>query len=260
MSEPILRAAETGPAGLDACFDPVAQEGRVLRRRIWLGVLAASGLGALIALAPRHAPLDEPEPRVEVQRRPDWVDQLKAAPDFQLAQDGSRETRSHSVQIHEPGGGRRDALAADGPEGALRIVVWRPGAEWRAPASLHVDMVRLAAVNGFAVIASAQAPALATRFGSFESADIRVSGDSGERNCSGFRSMIERDGARLAVTGFACGGGEEAMSPKSLACRINRLEAAPGAPAELKKLLGPAPRKNCDPPRSAAGSASASGG
>lgn len=259
MAEPTMRL-ETGSPGLDACFAERRPGAGRLRVRILLAALGAASVATILILAPRPAP-DAPIPLPEpAQRRPDWVDLLRAVPDIQFAGETARERRSHAVQQHEPGGGRRDMIATTGPDGDLRLVLYRPGQEYRGAVSLHLDMARLAAQAGLAVIASGQAAALATRFGSFEASDIRLSGDQGERNCTGFRSSLERDGQRLLVVGLSCGTGAEVPERALTACRINRLEAAPGAAQELRRWLGPAPRKACDVSRSAATSTAHQGG
>lgn len=261
MPEPTLRL-ETGPSGLDACFADRRDGARRLRIRIrvLLAALGAASLGTLLALAPRSLP-DEPIALPEAPpRRPDWVDLLRAPADIQLAGETGRDSRGHGVQQHEPGGGRRDVLSIQGAAGDFRIVVYRPGQEYRGAVSFHLDMVRLAAGAGFAVVASGQGIQLATRLGPFEASEIRLSGDRIERNCTGFRSSLERDGQRLLVSGFSCASGADAPERSVTACRINRLEASATAPQEIRRLLGPAPRKGCEPSRSAAATSPDAGG
>jgi len=130
-------------------------------------------------------------------------------------------------------------FAAQGPY--LRLDLRTAGAEAKANQDFFLDLTRHAAGAGLAAIRIGQPSTLATRFGAFEAADIRLSlatpeGAGGERACVALRLPAGK--APLEITGFICGAGAKPFDRKSVGCMIDRLDyAADGADPALAEFF-----------------------
>jgi hypothetical protein len=133
--------------------------------------------------------------------------------------------KRYEAATHPAGGGRDDVLifgafAADGPH--VRLSVYRTGREAPAPSTFFVDLVRRAGESGLAVIKSAVASPMSSKFGAVEVADVQLAGQGGERACVAFRLVVPAPGMRLA--GWQCGTAEKPADRAALGCLIDRLD------------------------------------
>ena len=128
------------------------------------------------------------------------------APEF------AKETKALSSRRLEGGDGREDSLTlgeftSGGPY--LRLDIRETPADKRGNPDFFLDMTRHAAQAGLAVVKISQLSPLASRFGSFETADIRLSqkasGESAptERACLALRLIGGKRSVEIA--GVACG-------------------------------------------------------
>lgn len=126
---------------------------------------------------------------------------------------------------HPAGGGRDDVIAFGefaNPSMQLRLSVYRTGSEAPAPGTFFVDLVRRAGESGLAVMRSAIALPVATKFGPMEAADVLLSGQGQERACLAFRLISTAPGLRLS--GWLCGTAERPADRAALACLADRLD------------------------------------
>ena len=193
--------------------------------------LAAVGLLAIVGLAVAGLRARGPEPeRAEAPRKSVWVEIGKPVQMFALqTAEFGKDVRLYEARVHREGGGRQDTLAY-GPQEidagpGVRITLYRAGAEFVADPSFFVDLTREAARAGHAVTRSAQPAALATRFGSFDVADIVLTQGTREAPCLGFRLNVEAPALR--ASGFACGGADP-VDRLTLACALDRLDLIVG--------------------------------
>lgn len=234
--------------------------GEVLRARP-LGSLAAALIGvvAIVVLVGcwlfvRPAPVEpvaasfdipaEPAPARSALRaapqsataalaRPAGVD--LDAPDFVTE-------KKVSFTERDAGGGRRDTLVfGDFADGRfyLRLDALQPGGEKIGSSDFYLDMARHASRAGLAVVRIGPPAPLATRFGAFETAEMRaaraVEGGAAaagsERACLAFRLASPKSALELA--GFSCGAGAKPLDRRTLGCLIDRLRYIPAAEDRL---------------------------
>ncbi len=142
-----------------------------------------------------------------------------------------REPRVYEARRHVIGGGRQDSLtfgaAVPGAEPSLRLSIYRFGKESVSDDRFFVEMARRAAQAGFAVTHSAQPGDLATRFGTFETADLTLATPVGEVACLGYRLEVATPGLR--ISGYACGAPGRPVDRRSLACALDRLDLVSAA-------------------------------
>lgn len=152
-----------------------------------------------------------------------------AAPEF------AREKKTIAVREGAEGLGRIDSLAMGrfamgGP--FMRVDVHQDIADTEAASDFFLDMTRHAAQAGLDVAKIGQPAALLTRFGAFETADIRLvqpAADgvaASERACLATRLI---DGAvGLEIAGLACGEARNPIDRVALGCILDKLAYAPG--------------------------------
>ncbi len=150
------------------------------------------------------------------------------APEF------AKETKALSTRRLEGGDGREDSLtlgdfASGGPY--LRLDIRETVADKRGNPDFFLDMTRHAAQAGLAVVKISQLSPLASRFGSFETADIRLSQKAGgesaptERACLALRLMGAKRSVEIA--GVACGAPAKPIDRRALGCILDRLDYSP---------------------------------
>jgi hypothetical protein len=211
-----------------------------LTRARWLGRLArgarsfgiAVGIVTLAALAiggalERQARIATPP---VAPPKADWVEFSKPVQVYALqSPEFGKDVRAYEARRHREGGGRQDMLAYGAAEigqgNSLRISIYRPGAELAPEMPFFVDIARQAGRAGLAVKRSAVPDAMATRFGSFEVADLVLVQGETEASCLGFR--LNAGEPELRIAGFACGGAKVLERP-TLACALDRLELLAG--------------------------------
>jgi hypothetical protein len=131
-------------------------------------------------------------------------------------------------------GGREDNLtlgefAFGGPY--LRLDIRQTSADKRGNPDFFLDITRHAAQAGLAVGKIGQPSPLASRFGSFETADIRLSqpttGESAspERACLALRLMAGKQPVEIA--GVVCGAPAKPIDRRALGCILDRLDYRP---------------------------------
>ncbi|MFO1125475.1 MAG: hypothetical protein U1E25_09465 [Methylocystis sp.] len=150
-----------------------------------------------------------------------------AAPEF------TREKKTVAVREGENGSGRVDTIsigqfAAGAP--FMRVEIHQDIAEKEKTADFFLDMTRHAAQAGLNVARIGQPKELVARFGSFETAEIRLSQaategvDAGERNCLATRFI---DGKlALEIAGLACGPKAKPIDRVALGCMLDRIAYA----------------------------------
>jgi hypothetical protein len=134
-------------------------------------------------------------------------------------------------------GGRDDILtigefAARAPY--VRLVVERAEGE-KLNSDFFLDMSRLAAQAGLAVLRVAPPSPLASRFGAVDAAEIRLtqgpleaaSGASDERSCLAFRLVNQK--ISMETAGLACGSAAAPIDRRSLSCILDRIDFASGS-------------------------------
>jgi hypothetical protein len=167
-----------------------------------------------IARAPAPAPIAKQSAALDLP-----------APEF------AKEKKTLSSRRLEGGDGREDNLtlgefASGGPY--LRLDIRETPADKRANPDFFLDMTRHAAQAGLAVVRISQLSPLATRFGSFETADIRLSQKAGgesaptERACLSLRLMGTKHSVEIA--GLACGAPAKPIDRRALGCILDRLD------------------------------------
>lgn len=115
----------------------------------------------------------------------------------------------------------------------LRVDV-HPNLDPRATnADFYLDMKNHASAAGLTAAKIAQRSMISTRFGSFETADIRLSRTGGEgaeaseRACLATRLVDPK--ASLEIAGIACGAAGKPMDRVALACALDKLSYSAGA-------------------------------
>lgn len=153
-----------------------------------------------------------------------------AAPEFaKLKRDFSSSPREL--------GGRDDVLTLGefGGRGPyVRIALQQAEGE-KLRSDFSLDMSRLAVQAGVGVLRVAPPSAIATRFGAFEAADIRLTQGplealatkaGAERSCVAFRLIDQK--LSVEAAGLACGAAGAPIDKKSLGCILDRIDYAPG--------------------------------
>jgi hypothetical protein len=157
---------------------------------------------------------------------PVWTEINHPLPLFDLtAPELAKSPMAYQARRHILGGGRQDILTYGGLNGPtyLRLQLYRLGTEPVPATPLYVDLARAAAQADVSISHSLPPTALATRFGTFEVADISLAGrNAAGVPCLGFRGAALGGGFR--ISGFACGGPALLMSRPTLACLIDRLD------------------------------------
>lgn len=216
-----------------------------------LGNLAAFGMGmsatfvlcAALIVGGRHEPAASPRPVAAEPHAlpPPAVKPLAANPDdgaakpfsaFDLsAPEFAKEKKTVSVRFAEDGPGRDDTLAygqfvKGGP--FLRLDIHQAMDEKSINADFFLDMTRHAALAGLAAAKISPPSALTTRFGAFETADIRLTQPASEgvaasdRACLATRLVNPK--LAIEIAGIACGAAAKPIDRVALGCVIDRLD------------------------------------
>ncbi|MCA0318296.1 MAG: hypothetical protein LCH88_09530 [Proteobacteria bacterium] len=254
---PSQTGADTQDEGAPMATPGAARRRRPLlaRKRLIAGLMAAAGVALFAALdgAP-HGAATAAAPKEPPPVRSAWIEIHRPLQLYGLALPGFEGASSYEARRHEPGGGRRDALVlgrweSEGPY--MRLSVYRQGAEAAPPAALYIETVRRAAELGLAVTRSGQPDRLATRFGAFEVADMRIEGQGRDHACLGFR-LAGADGA-VTLSGFSCGSPAQPIQRGQLMCQIDRLDLiSAGEDSRLRDFFVEAERRrdeSCAPNR-----------
>ena len=252
MIASVSRAA--GP-GNRAAPEWAGRLGRKLARGVasFVAALGLAGMGALLFIGLRdwraREPAPPPAPKAE------WIEHSRPIQMYALqTAEFGKDARLYESRSRREGGDRQDFLAygaAEPGEGpGLRVAIYRAGADAAAGSTFFVDLARHAAKSGLSVVRAALPGALASRFGSFEVADVTIARGRVEAPCLGFRLAVADPG--LLVTGFACGGAKPVDRP-TLACALDRLDLiAAGEDHALAKFFLDAEQsrgKACPPSR-----------
>lgn len=157
------------------------------------------------------------------------------APEFE------REKKTIAVRDGDEGVGRVDALTfgqfAMGVP-FLRLDIHQDISEKEASSDFFLDMTRHATQLGLNAARIGHPTALATRFGEFQTADIRLtqaaseSVAASERACIATRLIQEKPS--LEIAGIACGAANQPIDRPALGCFLDRIEfKADGASKDL---------------------------
>ena len=239
--------------------------GRGLRRTL-LGVakiaslvgLTGLGLVLAIALVPARDASDS-RPKIAADA---WVEVNRPIEIFGLAgTDFARLSQTYRARRHAAGGGRQDIVTfgearADAP--FLGLSFDRLGRAPEAPRAFADDIEDMARDSGLGGVRASAPSELATRFGPFEAADIRLAEGGVQAPCLGFRNS---PGANkiLRIAGLLCGGAGRPAARDSLRCVIDRIDlVSAGDDTALQRMFVDAERRRgsaCSPsPLTAAGS------
>jgi len=162
-----------------------------------------------------------------------------SAPEF------AKEKKVVATRRLEPDGGREDSLtigqfALGGP--FLRLDFAQSGGEKFTNSDFFLDMHRRAEKAGLEAGKISSLGPLATRFGAFEAADVRLSQPAGagapaaERACLALRLVNAK--MLLEISGFACGAAAKPIDRRALACVLDRIEYRPsGANTALDRFF-----------------------
>ncbi len=208
---------------------------------VMIGVVAVAVLGAAAIFV-------KPQPTIEasadnggrndsgdIARAPSPAPIAKQNAAFDLtAPEFAKEKKTLSSRRLEGGDGREDSLAlgeftSGGPY--LRLDIRETPADKRGNPDFFLDMTRHAGQAGLAVVKISQLSPLASRFGSFETADIRLSQKAGgesaptERACLALRLMGAKRSVEIA--GVACGAPAKPIDRRALGCILDRLDYSP---------------------------------
>lgn len=242
-----------------ASLGPIDDRGRSrqpARRRspILAGVavaLALATLGVWWTMPVRED--DAPAPARAAAVAMEWEAIPRSSLPLYLLGDGDGDRRDLRLEAERhPELGRRDVVGFGDFDQGGRWQVFafhRFGPAPPKPASLFVEIARLAADNGLSVERSARPEPMPTKFGVFEVADAMVAAKGAPRHCLVLRSAGEDAHWRMA--GIACGG-ERPLDRTVLVCQIDRLDlAATGEEPGLRALFAEAAKRRqpgCEPP------------
>ncbi len=239
--------------------------GRGLRRALLgaaklAGLVGLTGLGLALAIALVPA-------RDASDRRPEtvadaWVEVNRPIAIFGLAgTDFARLPQTYRARRHPAGGGRQDIVTfgearVDAPFLALSFD--RLGRTPTAARAFADDIEGMARDSGLGAVHASAPTALATRFGPFEAADIRLAEGGVQTPCLGFRNSSGGNGI-LRIAGLLCGGAGRPAARDSLRCVIDRIDlVSAGDDTALQRMFVEAERRRgsaCSPsPLTAAGS------
>lgn len=141
-----------------------------------------------------------------------------------------QEAKTIAVRDGDDGAGPIDSLtfgrfAQGGP--FMRVDIHRDVAEKEKAADFFLDMTRHATQLGLNAAKIGQPSVMATRFGAFETADIKLTQPAGdgvaasERACMAAR-LIEPK-LSLEIAGIACGSATAAIDRHAFGCMLDRL-------------------------------------
>ncbi|HWL05097.1 MAG TPA: hypothetical protein VNQ99_09200 [Xanthobacteraceae bacterium] len=161
---------------------------------------------------------------VSTRPAPGWIAIPQPMAAFALAvPDLPAETMTYTVMRHAAGGGRKDRLDWQTGEAParFRIEIYRPGLEKTAtaagPAALAAgEAFRSARRRGLALAAPQR---LRTKFGPMLLQHVPAG--AGRRDCLAFAS--EAGAPDMILSGQACPEPGETITPRSLACALDRL-------------------------------------
>lgn len=156
------------------------------------------------------------------------------------AREFEREKKTIAVRDGENGSGRIDTIAVGQfAVGApfMRIDIHQDIVDKEKASDFFLDMARHAVDAGLNVAKIGQPSALITKFGSFETADIRLWQPSSqgvaasERSCLATRFIDEK--LALEIAGLACGETASPIDRVALGCLLDRITytASPDKPA-----------------------------
>ena len=230
--------------------DYVATPGAGPLRARPAGVLAATTIGlaslavlgialAFVKTSPAEAEAKAPSAEASVPpARSEAAAFDLAAPEF------AKEKKIFAVRKLDGSDAREDSLTLGKfatSEPYLRLDIRPLNGEKHAPADFYLDLTRHATQAGLAVAKITQPTPLATRFGAFETADIRLSqpasseGPATERACLALR--LASASAPVEIAGLVCGAAAKAIDRRALGCILDRLEYPAGDSAALNQFF-----------------------
>lgn len=151
-----------------------------------------------------------------------------SAPEF------SREKKTIAARDGDNGSGRIDTISIGRfAMGApfMRVDIHQDIAEKEKASDFFLDMTRHAAQAGLNVAKISQPSELIAKFGSFETAEIRLSQPesegvgASERNCLATRFIDEK--LALEIAGLACGQAAKPIDRVALGCLLDRIDYTP---------------------------------
>lgn len=198
-------------------------------------------IGALIfsprASVPQRAAALDPSPpaespaapKIATQVRQGAADAAKPFASFDLdAPAFAHEKKTVGGGAVEDGAGREDNLTFgqfSGTGAYLRLDIRQTDGERLGPADFFVDIGKHVGTAGLVVSRISPPTPLATRFGAFEAADIRLSATAkgvDERSCLAVR--LVNAPAYLEIAGLSCGAGAKPLDRREMGCLLDRLD------------------------------------
>ena len=223
---------------------------RAARRTAWsAGKIAALvvATGAALGVAILMVPAPTPAPAASVGATVNWIDINRPIQLFTLVgTEFARLPLVYGARRESGGGGRRDLLTFGSPRGDtpyLQLSFHRSGHSPEPAPTLLADLDRIDP-DGRTGITHAGVPSMIeTRFGPFETADLRRVTDRHSGPCIGFRSKpLDTDVLRIA--GLVCGTSDRPVGRDLLGCVIDRIDlVSAGSDDALRGLFVDAERR-----------------
>jgi hypothetical protein len=206
-----------------------------------IGVVALMVLGVALIFVKPQATIEasgdnvSPADSSDAAQTPGAAANAKQIAAFDLtAPEFAKEKKTFATRRLDAAGGREDTLALGefafgGPY--LRLDIRQTLTDKRGNPDFFLDMTRHAAQAGLSVAKISQPAPLASRFGSFEAADIRLSqpatgeGAPTERACLALRLMAGKQ--PMEIAGVVCGAPAKPIDRHALGCILDRLDHLP---------------------------------
>ena len=241
--------------------------GRWLRRIAWTVCTLAAMAGTVEILLNPPAFLLQPPAPAETQS-PRWSEIHRPIPVYAFSGGQfDRPADSYSARRHTDGS-RADIITfGQAPGGKdhdashdwMRVTLLRSSNPTLAAPGFFVEMARLAAADGLAVIRNTFPNIINTRFGDFAVSDLEISSGSKSAPCLGYRMQISQPA--FQISGIACGAPHAPIDRRMLACIIDRLDLLSSRDdPELSRFFASSElqrNKNCAQIRSVMGNKSA---
>ncbi|HZS64734.1 MAG TPA: hypothetical protein VFA53_09625 [Xanthobacteraceae bacterium] len=181
--------------------------------------LGAVAILAVVSARIFHA--GEAAVRSEPAAPPGWIDVARPFAAFALPMSELSGPYEYAAQRHAAGG-RRDIMRwgdLEGPTPHLLVEIYRPGGEFDGFQPLPSEIA--ARTRGLVASAAIKpAGSMDTKFGPVPLAGFTVPG-APPRRCLGFARSFAHP--QLAITGWYCGGADEAAARNVVACALDRL-------------------------------------
>ena len=217
---------------------------RTVRSAGKIGALVAAtgaALGVAILMVPAPVPAAPPGAAES------WIDINRPIQLFSLVgTEFARLPLAYAARRDVGGGGRRDLLVFGSPKGDtpyLQLSFRRSGRSPEPVPTLLADLDRIDPDGRTGITHAGMPSTIETRFGPFETADLRLVTDRRSSPCIGFRSK-PLDADVLRIAGLVCGTSDRPAGRDLLGCVIDRIDlVSAGSDDALRGLFVDAERR-----------------